>query len=50
MTNPLDSFDKAVAGLKTVPLTHNTTKITELPDEFEPDEEDMAEKIASLIP
>lgn len=53
--NPLNDFDNAVARMKTVPLTSNTKRITELPDEFEPNKSDHpddyeADELARMIP
>lgn len=48
--NPSDRFDKMVAKMKTVDLTRNTIKITKLPDDFEPMNDDGAEKISKIIP
>ena len=53
--NPVDrmngeSFDRIVSRLRTIPLTHNTLGVTELPDNFEPKGQETADDIARTIP
>ena len=45
----LDSFDKMVAETKTLKLTDDTLKVTELPDDFEPSQTE-ADSIAESVP
>ena len=42
-------FDKMIARIDTTHLTSNTTKVTELPDEFEPNDMN-ALNFARMIP
>lgn len=52
----LDAFDKMVARMNTTKLTSNTTKITQLPDDFEPNNkidhppDEEADFLAGVIP
>jgi len=44
-----DNFDKIVSKLNTTQLTSNTSKVTELPDNFEPMDSKEVEEIANAI-
>ena len=48
MKRPAD-FDEIVRRTKTIQLTDNTKKVTKLPDEFEPKDQNV-DKIANLMP
>ena len=48
MKRPAD-FDEIVRRTKTIQLTDDTKKVTKLPDEFEPKDQNV-KKIANLVP